>query len=245
MSLVSVIIPYYRKKRYIYRTLKSVINQSYKKLEIIIIYDDDNKDDLKFLKHITLKDKRIKILVNKKNLGVGLSRNKGIKKSRGEYIAFLDADDLWMKDKIKYQIRFMKLREIIFSHTSYSIINNQNMIISKRNAKNFLRLKDLIKSCDIGLSTVMIKKSHLKTNKFPNLKTKEDFVLWLKLLSKNVKIYGIDQNLVLWNKIENSLSSSSIQKILDGFKVYNYYMKFNFLKSFYYLLLLSLNYLKK
>lgn len=245
MSLVSVIIPYYRKKQYISRTLKSVINQSYKKLEIIIIYDDDNKEDLKFIKQITLKDKRIKLLVNKKNLGAGLSRNKGIKKSRGEYIAFLDADDLWLKDKIKYQVKFMKLREIIFSHTSYSIINNQNMIISKRIAKNFLRLKDLIKSCDIGLSTVMIKKSHLKTNKFPNLKTKEDFVLWLKLLSKNVKIYGIDQNLVLWNKIENSLSSSSIQKILDGFKVYNYYMKFNFLKSFYYLLLLSLNYLKK
>ena len=245
MSLVSVIIPYYRKKQYISRTLKSVINQSYKKLEIIIIYDDDNKEDLKFIKQITLKDKRIKLLVNKKNLGAGLSRNKGIKKSRGEYIAFLDADDLWLKDKIKYQVKFMKLREIIFSHTSYSIINNQNMIISKRNAKNFLRLKDLIKSCDIGLSTVMIKKSHLKTNKFPNLKTKEDFVLWLKLLSKNVKIYGIDKNLVLWNKVENSLSSSLIQKLLDGFKVYNYYMKFNFFKSFYYLFLLSLNYLKK
>ena len=245
MSLVSVIIPYYRKKQYISRTLKSVINQSYKKLEIIIIYDDDNKEELKFLKQITLKDRRIKILVNKKNLGVGLSRNKGIKKSRGEYIAFLDADDLWLKDKIKNQISFMKRKEITFSHTSYSIVDSQNIIISKRNAKNFLRLNDLIKSCDIGLSTVMIKKNHLKTNKFPNLKTKEDFVLWLKLLSKNVKIYGIDKNLVQWNKTKNSLSSSLIQKLLDGFKVYNYYMKFNFLKSFYYLFLLSLNYLKK
>ena len=245
MSLVSVIIPYYRKKQYISRTLKSVINQSYKKLEIIIIYDDDNKEELKFLKQITLKDRRIKILVNKKNLGVGLSRNKGIKKSRGEYIAFLDADDLWLKDKIKNQISFMKRKEITFSHTSYSIVNSQNMILSKRNAKNFLKLNDLIKSCDIGLSTVMIKKTHLKTDKFPNLKTKEDFVLWLKLLSKNVKIYGIDKNLVQWNKTKNSLSSSLIQKLLDGFKVYNYYMKFNFLKSFYYLFLLSLNYLKK
>jgi len=245
MSLVSVIIPYYRKKQYISRTLKSVINQSYKKLEIIIIYDDDNKEELKFIKQITLKDKRIKILVNQKNLGVGPSRNKGIKKSRGEYIAFLDADDFWLKDKIKNQISFMKRKEITFSHTTYSIVDSQNLIISKRNAKNFLRLNDLIKSCDIGLSTVMIKKTHLKTNKFPNLKTKEDFVLWLKLLSKNVRIYGIDKNLAQWNKTKNSLSSSLIQKLLDGFKVYNYYMKFNFLKSFYYLFLLSLNYLKK
>ena len=245
MSLVSVIIPYYRKKQYISRTLKSVINQSYKKLEIIIIYDDDNKEELKFIKQITLKDKRIKILVNQKNLGVGPSRNKGIKKSRGEYIAFLDADDFWLKDKIKNQISFMKRKEITFSHTTYSIVDSQNLIISKRNAKNFLRLNDLIKSCDIGLSTVMIKKTHLKNNKFPNLKTKEDFVLWLKLLSKNVRIYGIDKNLAQWNKTKNSLSSSLIQKLLDGFKVYNYYMKFNFLKSFYYLFLLSLNYLKK
>ena len=139
----------------------------------------------------------------------------------------------------------MKRKEITFSHTTYSIVDSQNLIISKRNAKNFLRLNDLIKSCDIGLSTVMIKKTHLKTNKFPNLKTKEDFVLWLKLLSKNVRIYGIDKNLAQWNKTKNSLSSSLIQKLLDGFKVYNYYMKFNFLKSFYYLFLLSLNYLKK
>ena len=180
MSLVSVIIPYYRKKQYISRTLKSATNQSYKKLEIIIIYDDFNKEDLKLIKQMSLKDKRIKILVNKKNLGVGLSRNKGIKKSRGEYIAFLDADDLWLKDKIKNQISFMKQKKITFSHTSYSIIDSQNMIISKRNAKKFLRLNDLIKSCDIGLSTVMIKKSHLKTDKFPNLKTKRRFCIMVK-----------------------------------------------------------------
>ena len=245
MSLVSVIIPYYRKKQYISRTLKSAINQSYKKLEIIIIYDDYNREDLKFIKKITSKDKRIKIFINKRNLGAGLSRNKGIKKSKGEYIAFLDADDFWLKDKIKNQISFMKHKGIIFSHTSYSIVDDQNEIISKRYAKNFLSLKDLIKSCNIGLSTVMIKKSHLRTNKFPDLKTKEDFALWLKLLSKNVKIYGINKNLVLWNKIENSLSSSLIQKLFDGYKVYNYHMKFNFLKSFYYLFLLNLNYLRK
>jgi len=245
MSLVSVIIPYYRKKQYISRALKSVTNQTYKKLEIIIIYDDSNKSDLKFIKYISSKDKRIKIYVNKKNLGAGLSRNVGIKKSKGKYIAFLDADDLWYKNKIDHQIKYMIKKGISFSHTSYSIINKQNIIISKRYAKDFLSFKDLIKSCDIGLSTVMIKKSHLFTNKFPNLKTKEDFVLWLRLLSKNVKIYGIDKNLVLWSKIENSLSSSLIQKLVDGFKVYNHYMKFNFLKSFYYLVLLSFNYLKK
>ena len=91
----------------------------------------------------------------------------------------------------------------------------------------------------------MIKKSHLRPSKFANLKTKEDFVLWLKLLSRNIKIYGIDHNLVLWKKVDSSLSSSLIQRFIDGYRVYNTYMKFNFFKSLYYLLCLSFNYLKK
>ena len=245
MSLVSVIIPYYRKKQDISRTINSAINQTYKNLEIILIYDDNKKNDLKYIKKICLKDKRIKLFVNKKNLGAGTSRNKGIRYSKGDYIAFLDADDFWSKNKIKKQIYFMKKKKVFFTHTNYSIINEKNVILDKRFARNFLNINDLIKSCDIGLSTVMIKKNHLKSNLFPSLKTKEDFVLWLKLLSKNIKIYGINQNLVLWKKNSNSLSSSTIQKLFDGFKVYNKYMKFNFLKSLYYLMCLSLNYLRK
>ena len=245
MSLVSVIIPYYRKKQYISRALKSVTNQTYKKLEIIIIYDDSNKSDLKFIKYISSKDKRIKIFVNKKNLGAGLSRNVGIKKSKGKYIAFLDADDLWYKNKIDHQIKFMIKKGISFSHTSYSIINKQNIVISKRYAKDFLSFKDLIKSCDIGLSTVMIKKSHLFTNKFPDLKTKEDFVLWLKILYSEVEIAALTENLMSWRKTRNSLSSSLFQKLMDGYRVYRNYMKYNVMKSLYLLICLSINYLKK
>ena len=81
--------------------------------------------------------------------------------------------------------------------------------------------------------------------KFPKIKTKEDFVLWLKILKGGTKIYSINKSLVKWRKSNNSLSSSSIQKIKDGFKVYNYYLNYNFVKSLFFLLVLSLNYLKK
>ena len=245
MSLVSVIIPYYRKKHYILRTLKSVINQTYKNLEIIIIYDDTEKNDLKLIKKMISMDKRIKLIINKKNIGAGKSRNKGIKISKGSYIAFIDADDIWLKNKTKLQLALMKKRKLDFTHTNYSIINKKNKQLSNRAARDFMDVKDLITSCDIGLSTVMIKKNILSSNSFSGLKTKEDFVLWLKLLSKNIKIYGINKNLVFWNKNFNSLSSSTIQKLLDGYRVYNSHMNYNFLKSFYYLLCLSFNYLKK
>ena len=108
------------------------------------------------------------------------------------------------------------------------------------------KFEDLLKSCNIGLSTIILKKSIFKGKiKFPNLKTKEDFVLWLNLLKQNYRICGIKSNLAYWRKLDNSLSSFTIQKLKDGFRVYNKYMGFNFIKSFFYLFILSINYLKK
>jgi len=245
MNLVSVIIPYFKKKKYIADSLQSVLNQTHNNLEIIIIYDDPEKEDLDYLTSLISVDERIKLIVNNTNLGAGKSRNIGIDKSQGSFIAFIDADDQWVKNKIEDQLKYMLDNSINFSHTSYKIINEKDEHISSRRAKNFLHINDLIKSCDIGLSTVLLKKQILKSNRFPDLKTKEDFVLWLKLILDNVKMHGLDKNLTLWRKENNSLSSSTIQKLFDGFRVYNSYMKFNVFKSLYYLLCLSLNYLKK
>jgi len=246
MDLVSVIIPYYKKKDFISDTVDSALQQTYKDLEIIIIYDDENDEDLNLIKEIQKKDNRIKIIKNKKKMGAGTSRNIGISKSTGKYIAFLDADDLWHPEKLKIQINFMKENNYFISHTSYSIINENKNIIGKRVARNFFKLDELLKSCDIGTSTVVLKKSLINRNiEFATLITKEDFVLWLKLLKEGVKIYGLNEDLMLWTKTKYSLSYSTLQKIIDGFRVYYKYMNFNFLKSTYYLICLSINFLKK
>ena len=245
MDLISVIIPYYKKKEYIISSINSVLNQTYKNLEIIIIYDDLDKKDLNLLKKIKKKDKRIKIYINKKNLGAGRSRNKGIKLSKGIFVAFLDSDDLWKKNKLKKQIFFMKKNGINASHTSYTIINSKNKIIGSRNAKD-MSYKLLLKSCDIGLSTVVLKKEIITSKiKFANIKTKEDYVLWLKITLNNNKIFALKDNLTKWRKLEDSLSSSKLQKIYDGYLVYRKYMNFNLLKSFGFLMLLSFNYFLK
>ncbi len=244
MSLVSIIIPYFKKKNYFISTINSILNQSYKNYEIFIVYDDKDKDDLNFIKQVKKLDKRIKIIINNQNVGAGESRNIAVKACKGNYVAFIDADDLWLPKKLKKQVSFMEKNKISISHTSYNIIDEFSKKISFRKAKN-LKYKDLIYSCDIGLSTVMIKKKLLLKNHFPKLKTKEDYVLWLKLSKKGHIFYSINEKLVLWRQTPNSLSSSILQKLFDGFRVYRTYLKFSFVKSLYHLLFLSFNYLKK
>ena len=246
MLKVSIIIPYYRKKNYIKKTLSSILKQTFKNFEILIIYDDTEKSELNFIKKLIKTDKRIKLIINKRNIGAGLSRNKGISKAKGKYISFIDADDFWKKDKLKLQLKFMEDNKYLISHTSYEIVNPNNKVLEFRQARTFKYLNDLLYSCDIGLSTVMVKKSIFSNKfKFPKLQTKEDFVLWLKFLKKGFKIYSLNLNLVKWTKTKNSLSSSIFQKLKDAIDVYHVYMKFNLIKSIYLTLNLILNFIKK
>jgi len=245
MKLISVIIPYYKKRDFIKSTLNSVINQSYKKLEIIIIYDDLDLTDFYFLKFFCKKDKRIKIYKNPKNLHVAESRNKGIKLAKGDYIAFIDSDDIWYKNKIKTQLKFMTDNKVLFSFSSYNIINAENRIIGRIKAPKKIDYISLLKSCDIGLSTVMFNKSLKKNIIFPKLKTKEDYVVWLKLAKSKVNLFGIVKFLSAWRKLNNSLSSSIYQRMIDGYRVYRIYEKKSIINSIIFLLILSVSFLKK
>ena len=243
--LISIIIPYYKKKNYIAQAITSILKQSYKSYELILVYDDPDRSDLEFIKKIIKKIRNKTVIINKSNMGAGRSRNIGISKARGKFISFLDADDIWKKNKLSYQLSFMQKNKIDFSFTSYEIINKNNTIIKSITAKKIIDYNDLIGSCDIGLSTVMIKSDILKKIKFPKIKTKEDYILWLKLSKKNIKMIGINKNLVIWRKLDNSLSSSIFQRVRDAFYVYHIFLKFNFIKSIFCVLTMSFNFFKK
>ena len=240
-----VVSIFFRKKKYFKESTLSVLNQSYQNLELIIIYDDYKLDDLEFINKVKELDIRIKLIINSSNIGAGLSRNKGINISKGTYIAFLDGDDIWEKNKLSDQIEFMQKNNYQITHTSYEIINEEGKKIGDRIAK-LMNYEKLIKSCDVGLSSVILKKSVLSENlNFPNLKTKEDFVLWLKITKNGENIYALNKNLLKWRKSKNSLSSSIVRKLIDGYCVYRHHLNFGLFKSFLALFVLSINFLKK
>ena len=241
---VTVIMPYYKKIKYFQRTYSSLLNQTYKNFKVILIYDDKDTSELIKIKKI-IKKKNFKFIINKKNIGPGGSRNKAIELVKTKYIAFLDCDDLWKKNKLEKQLNFMKNNKISFSHTSYNIINEKNNVIKKMSAKKKTTYNELLKSCDIGLSTVIIEKKILNNFRFPNLRTKEDYTLWLKIAKSNSKIFGFNLFLSSWRKSNNSISRNILQKILDAFRVYYKFEKNSFLLSCAFTFRLSLNYLIK
>jgi teichuronic acid biosynthesis glycosyltransferase TuaG len=219
------------------------MGQTYKKFELIIIFDDEKKDDLNFIKSITKNKKKIKIIINKKNIGAGAARNKGIRKAKGKYIAFIDSDDFWKLNKLEKQIKFIESNKYKFIFSSYLIKNGNKLKI--RYAKKKLNYNDLLKSCDIGLSTVMLEKSIVPNNVFPKLNTKEDYVAWLKICKKKITAHGQKDIFVIWNNTKNSLSKSLMRKLIDAFKVYYSYEKLSLITSLIYVFRLSLNYLIK
>jgi len=242
--LISIIIPYFQKRDFIKKTIKSVLSQTYKNYEVILVYDDVNKKDLTFIYDIFKKIKKKKIIINKKNIGVGKSRNKGIKYAKGSYIAFLDADDIWKKNKLSYQIDIFEKKNVDLVYSEYSTIDELDNVLLKKKISAQINYSKLLKSCEIGLSTVLIKSKILKKNNFPNLNTQEDFALWLKLLRLNYKFYPLKKDLSYWRNVRNSLSSNTIQKIIDAFVLFYRYENMNFLFSIFSVLVLSFNKIK-
>lgn len=219
MPEVSIIIPYYKKKKYIKKTINSIINQNYKnKYEILLIYDDNNNQDLKYLKKNFKKINNFRIINNKDNIGVARSRNLGIKKSKGTYCAFLDADDTWNKNKLRYQLNYMKKNGYLFTFTGYVKKKKMRKIFVSSKKKK-ISYNDLLKECVIGLSTVIIKKNIIPKNLFPITKTQEDLGAWLKLTKKGISAYYLNKYLSQWNFTSYSLSSNTIQKLNDLKKI--------------------------
>lgn len=217
-KLVSVIIPFYNRIELVEKALKSVINQTHKNLEIILV-NDGSKESFSVLKKIEKSDDRIKIINIKENKGAANARNVGIDNAKGEYIAFLDSDDLFVKDKVEKQLFSMLLRDSKVSHTSYLRRGLDEETIINSGTLDGKAVPRIIYNCGIATPTVMIKASYLEENSFrynPKLIIGEDTCFWLEILRKE-NILGIDEALTIVNVNGNS-AAYNLDKQIIGLK---------------------------
>ena len=228
-SLVSIITPVYNGSATIKKTIESVINQTYKNFEMIIVNDASDDDTDKIIKNYEKKDNRIKLVTLSKKSGASVARNKAISKAKGKYIAFLDGDDLWKKDKLEKQIKFMEENNIYFSYTDYSYIDkdDNDMGIYRKCPKKMSYFRMLLGD-SVGCLTVIYNREKVGKIEIPKLQKRNDYALWCVILKK-VKIgYKYNEILSLYRKNNNSLSSGRKYKLLKyHYQLHRKVNKFN------------------
>lgn len=187
--LVSVIMPNFNSEKFVGDAIYSVINQVFLSLELIIIDDNSTDSSVKVINKFQNQDERIKLIKLNSNKGPGFARNEGLKIASGKYITFLDSDDLWKIDKLEIQIPIMEKLSLGVTHTDYGYLNNKGEISSKNFKTSYhdIGFKDLLKRTEISCLTVVYNREIVGINFFPNIKRKQDYVVWLNILKKGFK----------------------------------------------------------
>jgi glycosyltransferase involved in cell wall biosynthesis len=219
-------MPSYNTEKYIGDSIKSVLNQTYENWELIIV-DDCSKDDTDSIVK-QFKDSRIRYFKNAFNQGAAISRNSGLKKAKGKWIAFLDSDDLWLPDKLALQIKFMRDNQYSFSYTCYEKIDensyNLGVFVSGPNKISSLGMYNF---CWPGCLTVMYDLETVGLIQIQDIKKNNDYAMWLKIIKKT-NCYLLNEPLSMYRVRKHSISHDNILKLIySHFEVFRKSEKVN------------------
>jgi len=243
---VDIVLPNYNSSSYIEETLNSIISQSFKNWKLIIV--DDNSDEK--TKHILKQyetNKKIKIIWLKKNKGAGFCRNFAIRNSKSEYVAFIDSDDIWDKEKLSKQLTFMIENKYYFTYTNYNSFRYENKKIDLKEIKpaKYFNFKKFTRDTSIATSTMIIKRSLIGNIKFTNTKICEDYFFKCQILKKVEKAHCLLENLMQYRIKKNSLQSNKLRNLYWIWYINKNYNRLNFFKNIISLLCISMNSLMK
>ena len=227
---IDIILPNYNSSKYINETIKSVLHQTYKNWRLFIIDDASDKKTQTILKKI--KSKKIKIIYLKKNRGAGYCRNLALKKVNSDFIAFLDSDDIWSKNKLKIQLKFMIKNNYKFSYTNYQTFYHGTKKLKKIRIPLKINFEQFVKNTSIATSTMMIRKKIAKSVKFTNTDICEDYFYKCAILKKVNIAYCLKNFTTKYRIRKNSLQSNKLKNFYWIWKINSEFNKFNFTKNF-------------
>ncbi len=213
-KLVSIITPTYNCGAFIARTIDSVLAQSYKNWEMIIVDDRSTDDTKSVVDEYMARDSRIKYHLLGENSGAAVARTVAMRLAEGSYMAFLDSDDIWMPEKLERQIAWMEENGHAFSCTAYEQIdeddNSLGRIIKTVKKTDYNRL---LLDCPVGNSSVVYNVERMGKFEVPNIRKRNDDALWLQMLKKEKYIWGMPDVLMRYRIRKNSISSNKLKVI--------------------------------
>ena len=225
-ELVSIIVPVYNVKKYIVETMDCVRSQTYQEWELLLVEDgsSDGTDEV-IAKYMKQKgDTRIRLIKQPSNAGAAQARNRGLAEAKGRYIAYLDADDLWVPEKLERELAFMNRQQAAFVFTGYEFADEQGRGTGKVvRVPEKLIYKDALKNTTIFTTTVMFDTERISKEllEMPVIKS-EDTALWWKILRNGYTAYGLDENLVKYRRAGKTLSSNKLEALR---RIWNLYRK--------------------
>ena len=210
--LVSIITPVYNAEQFLSETIKSIQSQTYKNWEILLVDDYSKDNSANIIKEFQKSDDRIKYIKLTQNSGASVSRNTGIKNAKGRFIAFVDSDDIWEPKKLEVQINYMLKEKRGFTFTSYRYMKENGVKTNKvAKAPSKINYNGLLKNTIIGCSTVVVDRNIIGDFEMPLVRRGQDTATWLKILRNEKYAYGIQEDLVNYRLVGDSLSSNKIK----------------------------------
>ncbi|KZZ62401.1 hypothetical protein A3763_08085 [Oleiphilus sp. HI0128] len=219
--MVSIVTPMYNSREFIDETIQSVFDQTYSNWEMLLVDDCSKDGSFDYIREKYKGESRITVIQNQVNSGAGVSRNNALEISKGRYIAFLDSDDIWEKDKLKVQIEFMQEHSAPISHTSFSFMDEQGE--DSRGAVDVSPLVDLPKhlsKTEMGMSTCMVDTKLVGTFRLSEVRARQDFLLWVSLLAKGHSSYGLSRYLTKYRIRKGQISANKLVVVPKTFLLY-------------------------
>lgn len=235
MVSVSIITPVFNSEKYIRQCIESVLAQTHTNWEHILVDDCSSDQSEAVIRSYQKEDSRIKYHKLEKNSGAGVARNKAIEQATGNFIAFLDSDDLWHPEKLEKQVHFMQKNGYHFTFTSYDMVDEAGNTMSKvLKAKKRVSYESALYKNPIGCLTVMYDVGYFGKQYMPAIRKRQDYALWLKLLKKG-DAFGLDEILSSYRTGNQSISSNKFKLIKYEWKIYREQEGLSLGKSIFYL----------
>ena len=235
--LVSIVVPMHNAARFIHDTIQTAQAQTYKNWEMLIVDDASTDDSVAIVKNYVEADSRIRLLSQTTNGGAAKARNAGVAASKGRYIAFLDADDLWHPDKLRLQLDFAKSNDYAFTFTDYEFADERGKPNGKiANIPASISYDEALKKTYISTITVMLDSNQIDKHDMmmKDYTIGEDTVAWWHILSKYGEAYGLQKVRSYYRRSATSESANKLKAIKFRWKLYRESQGFGILKSIYY-----------